>query len=226
MSHTYMSLRLKLQNALASIFDFMSSFDFFISYSRKDRGYTEALAVSLTKKKLHCYVDQWGTTPRASVPQPMKKAIVNSRFLILIGTDRAYHSPDVEYEFNLFAATGKPIVLIHFGATLPKPKWLEHFGLIGFTEPLEALERANPSEAIIATLGLTPKQHQSTRISGALRELLPFKREKSGIFISYRTADTAGFALWIYEKLKSKFWFRPVFLDVATINPGQDWELG
>ncbi len=43
---------------------FLFGDDIFISYSRVDSTYALSLANELTKKKLSCFLDQWGTPPR------------------------------------------------------------------------------------------------------------------------------------------------------------------
>ena len=45
----------------------------------------------------------------------------------------------------------------------------------------------------------------------------------AGIFISYRRSDTEGYAGRLFEGLRARFGLGAVFLDVAGIEPGQDF---
>jgi hypothetical protein len=219
-----MNLTLKLQEALNRVLAFEPRYDFFVSYSRRDGAYYATALVRLLKEAgLRCFVDNPTPIPEQGMPE-IREALQKSRFFILIGTEWAHRSDYVRLELNEFTKMGKPIVLIDFGGPLEKPEWLPTYGFARISEPLEALREGHPSKPVVDVLSRTPKSDWLTRISSALRSLLPQKRKRFGIFISYRTLDTAGYALWLYEKLKSKFWFRPIFLDVVTINGGQDWD--
>jgi hypothetical protein len=45
----------------------------------------------------------------------------------------------------------------------------------------------------------------------------------SGIFISYRRDDTAGFAGRLYDRLAARYGDERVFMDIDTIRPGSDF---
>ena len=47
--------------------------------------------------------------------------------------------------------------------------------------------------------------------------------EVSGVFISYRRADTAGYAGRLFDSLRERLAPRPVFIDIDTIEPGADF---
>ena len=47
--------------------------------------------------------------------------------------------------------------------------------------------------------------------------------ESSGVFISYRRADTAGYAGRLFDSLRERLAPRPVFMDIDTIEPGADF---
>jgi hypothetical protein len=199
-------------------------YDFFISYSRRDgANYAIALANALDEKERKSFVDQPIFVPGQGMPE-IRKALQNSRFFILIGTEWANRSDYIRLELEEFTKTGKPIVLIDFGGPLEMPEKLLPYGFARLSEPLEVLREGRPSDSVIAVLSRIPNLDWRARVRSALRSLLPLKRKRRGIFISYRTADTVGYALWLFEKLKSRFWLTPVFLDVVKINGGQDWD--
>lgn len=50
-----------------------------------------------------------------------------------------------------------------------------------------------------------------------------FRQAMPGIFISYRRDDTAGHAGRIYDRLAAQFGADQVFMDVDTIQPGEDF---
>jgi TIR domain len=45
----------------------------------------------------------------------------------------------------------------------------------------------------------------------------------SGIFISYRREDSAGWTGRLAERLKQKFGTASIFMDIDTIQPGTDF---
>ena len=45
----------------------------------------------------------------------------------------------------------------------------------------------------------------------------------SRIFVSYRRKDTAGYAHLVYTLLRNEFGAENIFMDVDTIEPGQDF---
>ena len=44
-----------------------------------------------------------------------------------------------------------------------------------------------------------------------------------GIFISYRREDTAGYAGRVSDRLSQRFGSEKIFIDVDTIEPGEDF---
>ena len=50
---------------------FLFGDDIFISYSRVDSTYALTLANELTKRKLSCFLDQWGTPPGEKLPKEL-----------------------------------------------------------------------------------------------------------------------------------------------------------
>ena len=206
------------------ILNLLLRYDFFVSYSRRDGAeYALALVSALTEAGLKCFVDQPLLAPEQGMPR-IRRALQRSRFFILIGTEWATRSDYVRLELEEFTRARKPVVLIDFGGPLERPERLPAYGFARLSEPLDALKAGRPSPSVVAVLSRTPRLHWFTRLSSAFLSLLPLKRTRLGIFISYRTIDTAGYALWLFEKLRSSFWSRPVFLDVVTISGGQDWD--
>lgn len=210
-------------------------YDFFISFSRADSAqYAHTLATGLKEAGLQVFIDRPNIEPGQVFLTPIREALSHSRFFILIASHEALRSQFVELELRQVIDHRRPIVLIDFGVQRigEYPNKILESGLIRFTESIDALKDGKPSKQIVSSLEQIPGLPFGARLSKALRETvakiklhtLAPRRERPNIFISYRTVDSAGYALWLYEVLKSKFWFRKVFLDVAMIEGGDEFD--
>jgi WD40 repeat protein len=98
--------------------------DIFISYSRADgAGYAARLASELTRDGLSCRFDQWGSSPGATVPADLLRALGRSGLFVLVATERAGISPQVETEIRDFLNTRRAIVPIDVDGTIRSARW-------------------------------------------------------------------------------------------------------
>jgi hypothetical protein len=143
--------------------------DVFISYSRRHGAdYALALASRLTEEKLSCYLDQWGSPPGKKLPTALKRALKRSTMLVLVGTEPAGASENVEKELTEFLKTGRSVILINFvdhsayqqlldgslkcevRGSLQKANWYNLIeGVAQTVESTEALKTNNPSTNVI-----------------------------------------------------------------------------
>jgi WD40 repeat protein len=88
--------------------------DIFISYSRHNSDYALALGDRLTKQKLSCFVDQWGTPSNEDLPPELVERLRKSTTLVILGTVEAARSDNVRKEVVEFKKTKRPIIPITF----------------------------------------------------------------------------------------------------------------
>ena len=146
--------------------------DVFISYSRR-RGaeYALALANELTRHKLSCFLDQWGTPPDQDLPAQLRQALKRSSMLVLIGTEWAAASENVRKEVEEFLETRRTIIPItfvdsdvyakiddgtlegEFAGTLQQASWYPLIqGVAQTVESTAALSTKQPSETVISRI--------------------------------------------------------------------------
>lgn len=147
---------------------FLFGDDIFISYSRVDSTYALSLANELTKNKLSCFLDQWGTPPGEELPKELINTIKRCSTMVLIGSKNAADSDNVGLEVKEFLETDRPIIPITFVAdhllvdtpddsnrqnltgTLEQAIWYSLIaGIAKTTEVLSALKSRKPSENVI-----------------------------------------------------------------------------
>lgn len=150
---------------------FLFGDDIFISYSRVNSTYALSLANELTKKKLSCFLDQWGTPPGEELPKELLDTIKRCSTMVLIGSKHAAESENVGKEVKEFLETGRPIIPITFvdetllkntsenfdpqnlAGTLEQAEWYPMIaGIAKTTEVLSALKARKPSENVISRI--------------------------------------------------------------------------
>lgn len=90
--------------------------DIFISYARADGFlYANVLANTLAKKGYTCFIDQWENEPGIQLSNRLKNRIENTRMLVLLGTDGALNSTNIEEEIQLALKKEIQIIPIDFG---------------------------------------------------------------------------------------------------------------
>jgi len=162
------STPVKQDSAFEKTRRFLFGDDIFISYSRVDSTYALSLANELTKRKLSCYLDQWGTPPGEKLPEELINTIKKCSTMVLIGSKNAADSENVGLEVKEFLETTRPIIPITFVAdevitnvpedfnkqnltgTLEQSKWYSLIkGIAKTTEVSSALQTRTPSENVI-----------------------------------------------------------------------------
>jgi WD40 repeat protein len=150
---------------------FLFGDDIFISYSHVDSTYALRLANELTKKKLSCFLDQWGTPPGQELPKELINTLKRCSTMVLVGSKYAAESKNVGIEVEKFLETHRPIIPVTFveddlmadttedsdtqnlTGTLEQAKW--YFTISGIAktiENLKALKTGTPSENIISRI--------------------------------------------------------------------------
>ncbi|MGV3598248.1 MAG: OmpA family protein [Bacteroidota bacterium] len=136
---------------MLSIKRYIFGFDIFISYSRVDGShYAAGLANILTRSKLTCFIDQWGTEPGEELPAGLKRTLSSSKLLILIGTSYAANSKSVQKELTLFLEQKRGIIIpIDFDVLERSPFFEKISGLARSNESIESLSSGLPSDEIV-----------------------------------------------------------------------------
>ncbi len=129
---------------------FLFGNDIFISYSRKD-GYEYALQLTSRLGGFSIFIDQLGSTPGKEIPQKLRKKLINSTVLVIVGTEAAAASNAVQEEVEVFVKTVRPIIPISFNGSLELANYFENsiFGLAIADEDVSALTAGNPSESVL-----------------------------------------------------------------------------
>lgn len=125
--------------------------DVFISYARRDaESYALNLAIALTKRRVSCYVDQWGSATGRELPLKLRLAVRRSTMLVLLGSDEAVRSGAVKEEVDEFLATGRFIIPVTFGGSLERAPWYADIeGPTLFREVKPALASGEPSPRLV-----------------------------------------------------------------------------
>jgi WD40 repeat protein len=147
---------------------FLRGNDVFISYARADSAaYALALASELTKRKLQCYLDQWGTPPGQLSPEVLGQ-LERSSMLVVIGSEAAGISPNVAAEVERFLKTRRPVVPINVAGVLEQARWFELIRGISLTfETRDAFLAGHPSDGVATRIenaeGFTRRNKQLRR---------------------------------------------------------------
>lgn len=89
---------------------------YFISYSRKDCYFAEALAYGLTKRGVNVWIDSINLKAGGHWEQQLDAAVEQSSGIILVGSRSAYESANVQKELALGRSLNKPLYIA-------KSKW-------------------------------------------------------------------------------------------------------
>lgn len=133
---------------------FVFGHDVFVSYARRDAlAYAERLADALTKRKLFCYLDQWGAPPGEKVPRSVFRQVRRSTVLVVVGSPAALESRAIREEILAFDKTGRPIVPVRVGPEIEGASWYpEVKGAAIREENPDAFPAQQPSEDLIEML--------------------------------------------------------------------------
>ena len=138
-------------SALARLSRFFAGDDVFVSYARADAtGYALELANELTRQKLSCFVDLWGTQPGQELPPGLQQRIRRSSLLVVVASPAAARSDSIRREIDVFLPTGRPIVPIDVDGALAAASWYP--SVVGIASSREAhthLASGTPSPEVL-----------------------------------------------------------------------------
>jgi WD40 repeat protein len=156
--------------------------DVFIAYSRQDGAdYALGLASRLTRRKLSCFLDQWGTPPGKKIPEPVRKRIRRSSLFVLVGSAGAVRRESVVWqEVEEALKANRRIIPITFvegnseEGTLERADWYSRLveGIALRKEESKALKDATPSRRVITQIlnseGFTRRNRRLQKVAGAI----------------------------------------------------------
>lgn len=131
--------------------------DVFISYKRTEAAsaYAGALASELTRKKIACYCDQYGTPPGDELSDSLRRRIRRSALFVLVGSAEIADSKPVREEVEEFLSTERPIIPITFKesfsdeGTLERVVWFKQIkGMALVSESPQVLDPEDPKYGI------------------------------------------------------------------------------
>jgi WD40 repeat protein len=131
--------------------------DVFISYKRTEAAsdYAGALASELTRKKIACYCDQYGTPPGDELSDSLRRRIRRSALFVLVGSAEIADSKPVREEVEEFLSTERPIIPITFKesfsdeGTLERVVWFKQIkGMALVSESPQVLDPKDPKYGI------------------------------------------------------------------------------
>jgi WD40 repeat protein len=106
---------------------FLLGDDVFISYSRRDAAnYAMALSSELAQKGYSCYLDQTSSEPGLEFPPTLLRALERSSMMVLIATEAAGRSANVDREIRVFRARGgrpRPLIVIDVDGAVESANW-------------------------------------------------------------------------------------------------------
>ncbi len=162
----------KLRETLwEKLYRFFFGDDVFISYARADAArYVPSLAARLAAKKHICFFDQLTADPSEDLPERLKKKILRSTVLVLVGTKGAVASSFVRKEVELFRRTRRPFIPVDVdGALVELEGWRDVVGVAKIREEGARVRDGDPSPEVI---NLIKDSFRYTRRSQWLRASL------------------------------------------------------
>ncbi|HSE84740.1 MAG TPA: TIR domain-containing protein [Candidatus Binatia bacterium] len=133
------------------LFQYLFGEDIFISYSRADgMNYAMALADQLTGLGFTCRVDIYETEPSVELPARLKRDLLRSYMLVVVGTEGAAASVAVDQEIQEFLTTGRTVILVGCGDSVTRARWASRLaGLPEHRDSRDAMANGQPSAAIV-----------------------------------------------------------------------------
>ena len=126
-------------------------YDVFISYARSDaQAYAQALFLRLADRGLAPFIDAVATSPGAHTPPSVLRKLRRSSMLVVIGSAGSTTSHSMKEEIELFARTGRNIVLIDIDGAATTAVWYDLVtGLPAQMETLTGISAGTPSHRIV-----------------------------------------------------------------------------
>ena len=138
----------------------MGAYDVFISYSHEDKQVADAACAVLERHGVRCWIAPRDVTLGMNYGESIMEAIAGARIMVLIFSDNANKSPQVEREIERAVSKGLWLIPIRIEDVVPR-KSLEYFissshWLDAITPPMEQhLERL--AEAVRSSLASMDK---------------------------------------------------------------------
>jgi hypothetical protein len=150
----------------------MGAHDVFISYSHEDKPVADAACAVLERHAVRCWIAPRDVTLGMSYGESIMDAIATARIMVLIFSDHANKSPQVEREIERAVSKGLWLIPIRIEDVVPR-KSLEYFistshWLDALTPPMEQhLERlAEAVHNLLASLDKSPTPQPQGQVSG------------------------------------------------------------
>jgi hypothetical protein len=148
--------------------------DVFISYSHEDKPVADAACAVLERHGVRCWIAPRDVTLGMSYGEAIMDAIANARIMVLIFSDHANKSPQVEREIERAVGKGRWLIPIRIEDVAPR-KSLEYF--ISTSHWLDALT--------------PPMEQHFERLADAVRNLLTSLDDQAAESPSGTTKDPA-----------------------------------
>src|ERR1700758_3625833 len=98
----------------------MSSHDVFISYSNADKPVADAACAVLERHGVRCWIAPRDVTLGMSYGESIMDAIAQARIMVLIFSDHANKSPQVEREIERAVSKGRILIPIRIKDVVPR----------------------------------------------------------------------------------------------------------
>jgi WD40 repeat protein len=148
---------MSLTSLFTSPVSYLFGYDIFISYTRVDaKDYALKLHEQLKSLDYACFIDRTEAPSGSALEGALNTGLQRSKVFLLIGTERAFNRPYVEYEFREFARTNRPIIAINVDSALTRGerlstepwKVISERNLIWIDERGEAVDHGLPSPTV------------------------------------------------------------------------------
>jgi hypothetical protein len=157
------------RGGLTAAVDYLVGYDLFISYARRDGSeYAEELKRQLDAAGVSCFLDKDDIAAGLDLRPSLARALRRSVALAVIVTPLARSSAYVALEIATFAANGRPIVPVRFGADAAPLPWsvLRERELVWVDET--GPDGAMPTPASVATVARSLTHLRKRTLAGRL----------------------------------------------------------
>jgi TIR domain len=160
--------------------------DVYISHARKDQKIAEAICQKLDGAEVRCYIAPRDISPGGDWMEATRKAIRSSRAMVLVFSENANAAPHIEREIAHAFYTGRAIIPLRLGKTLPRRDFLFYLGDVPWfdafgphpEQQLEALTSHIKALLLGPAVTSNPlRSHSANKRTAALNSLNPGKYE-------------------------------------------------
>jgi TIR domain-containing protein len=137
--------------------DSMGENSFFISYSRRQLYFAEALSLELQKSGLSVWMDLQRLEPGIDWQSQIDKGLRDCTSLILVASKQSLSSSYVESEWRTALDAGKPVIIVYY-EEVDQPVELQSSSLVDFRGPfargvkvlVDVLENGSPFRDVVS----------------------------------------------------------------------------